>query len=110
VQRLLTRWLLASSVILVAVIPVTVLLTVAGAGDLSIGPAQYSVAKYSVAPDGGVSLSVDINVVIVAGLLFALVSLLLVPRMRRRPPSGNPAAPHPVFLQLFPDSSLVPYS
>jgi hypothetical protein len=99
-RRILARWLFASSLILMAAIPASILLAVLKSDDVTIGPRQFAIATYDALPDGGQSMSLNVNAVVVAGLLCALLSLIVVRPAKRRVADEPPSAgsPHPALL------------
>jgi hypothetical protein len=96
VSRLILRWSLATLAMLALVMPLTLVMALLGAQDVTIGPAQFPLLVFH---QGGVILSLDLNAIFAAALLFALLSVLVERRARR---GGSDAAqdgsPHPAFL------------
>jgi hypothetical protein len=99
ITRLLLRWIAASVVILVSTPYFMIVLAVLKVQKLVIGPKQFALFTYEDIPGKAPGASIDINALIVAGLLFALLYFLLDRRKAQRSTSSNPkGAPHPAFL------------
>jgi len=92
VTRLFAVWILASLIILTSASPLTIVLDLLNAGRVLVGPTQFPLFIFERLPQDGVHVSINLNSIIVAGLLFALLDLVL---GRRKPRNERPATPEP---------------
>ena len=67
--------------------PFTFALALLNARDVTIGPAQFALFVFHAVPDEGVLLTVDVNAIVFAGFLFAVLSLIVA-----RPPQTTPGS------------------
>jgi hypothetical protein len=100
VPRILVRWLLASTLIVCAVVLLSVPLSMSGVASMSLGPPSFAVAVYTLQPDGGFSMMLDFGVVFATGLMYALISVAFTRRAGGRAPESTPPddAPHPALV------------
>jgi hypothetical protein len=90
-------WLGASLVIYLTSMPLMIILTELNAGNVLIGPQQFPLFSYERTPES-FGISVDLRVLAVARLLFALLRLLF--DRRPNPGSAKPdttSVPRPAF-------------
>jgi hypothetical protein len=97
-SRLMLRWIIATVVMLALVSPLTIVMSLLGSENVIIGPPQFPLLEFHESSQG-FSVEVDLNVIIPAGLVFALLSLLLNRRGFRSAPEMPPdGGRHPAFL------------
>jgi hypothetical protein len=98
--RILLRCLAASSLMLVAVVPLGLLISMSSLRHVTIGPSQFAIVSYDVSETGAFGVSLDIGALLVVGLICALLSLIVVRPAKRRAADESPSAgsPHPALL------------
>ena len=98
VHRILLRWLVTSTMLAGGVVLLAVPLSMANADRLTIGPRQFAIATYTTAPEGGFSMTLDLNAILIVGLVSAVVSLLFARRLKDPNNGQAPGSPHPALM------------